>query len=131
MGSMNYLIDSNAVIDYLNAKLPLTGMDLLDSIVDDVSVISVITQIEILGFDAPPDDEALTQDFVNASFVIVLDDTIVAKTIQIRKHHKIKTPDAIIAASALSLDLALVTRNTSDFSKIHGLRLLNPYEVLS
>lgn len=126
---MKFLIDSNAAIDYLGAKLPISGMELLDSIVDDVCVISVITQIEILGFDAPPDDEAVTQNFVNASFVIDLDENIVEKTIEIRKYHKIKTPDAIIAATALYFDLTLVTRNTADFLKIYGLRILNPHDV--
>ncbi|WP_373513336.1 type II toxin-antitoxin system VapC family toxin [Persicitalea sp.] len=125
------MVDSNAAIDYLNAKLPPAGMDLMDSLVDDVSVITVITQIEILGFDAPPEDEAVTHDFVNSSFIIALDPNIIKKTIEIRKFHKIKTPDAIIAASALCFDLTLVTRNTADFLKIYGLKLLNPHSVES
>lgn len=94
-----------------------------------MSIISVITTIEILGFKAPPDDEALTLDFVNASTIVELDSEIVKKTIDIRKNFKIKTPDAIIAASALVLNLTLITRNTSDFSKIPNLKTVNPYLV--
>jgi predicted nucleic acid-binding protein len=36
----------------------------------------------------------------------------------LRQHHKIKTPDAIIAATALVLDFGLVTHNTRDFEKL-------------
>lgn len=126
---MRFLVDSNAVIDYLNGKLPFSGMSLMDGIVDDVCVISVITQIEILGFDAPPEDEVLTRSFIDSSFVIDLDANIVEKTIEIRKHHKIKTPDTIIAASALHFNLTLVTRNTADFLKINGLVILNPHDI--
>lgn len=104
---MKYLIDSNAVIDYLNAKLPPDGMDMMDDVVDAVSVISVITQIETLGFEAPPDDKRLTRDFVNSSFIIDLSSEVVEKTIKLRKYHRIKTPDAIIAASALYFNLTL------------------------
>ncbi len=102
-------------------------MDLLDSVVDTQCIISIITKIEILGYNSPPDDAALTLDFVNASLVVELDNSIVQETIEIRKNHKIKTPDANIAASALSLDLTLITRNTADFIKIPTLKIRNPY----
>ena len=127
MGPIKYLVDSNAAIDYLGGKLPEKGLSLLDRVVDSQCIISIITKIEILGYNAPPDDEALTMDFVNASLVIELDNNIVEKTIEIRKNHKIKTPDAIIAATALSLDLTLITRNTADFIKIPALKIRNPY----
>ncbi len=48
-----YLIDSNAVIDYLGGKLPATGNSFMNSIVDDVPVLSIITKIEVLGYPIP------------------------------------------------------------------------------
>jgi predicted nucleic acid-binding protein len=36
--------------------------------------------------------------------------------------------DSLIAATALVHDLTLVTRNTSDFADIKGIRLLNPWK---
>lgn len=54
MESISYLIYSNAAIDYLNSKLPPNGLEILDGVVGNVSIISVITMIEILGFKAPP-----------------------------------------------------------------------------
>jgi len=40
-----------------------------------------------------------------------------------------KTPDAIIAATAMSHGLTLVTNNERDFTNIKGLNVINPYEI--
>ena len=45
-----YLIDSNAVIDYLMDKLTRKGMDFMDEVVTEVPNVSIITKIEVLGF---------------------------------------------------------------------------------
>jgi predicted nucleic acid-binding protein len=58
-----------------------------------------------------------------------LNDIVISKTILLRQQHKIKTPDAIIAATALIHNLTLVSRNTVDFKSISGLKVINPYEV--
>ena len=52
---------------------------------------------------------------------------VVDKTIEICKQHKIKLPDAIIAATALVNNFTLVTRNIDDFKNIAGLKTINPY----
>ena len=124
-----YLIDSNAVIDYLNGRLPVSGMNFLNVVVDYLVMVSIITKKETLGFKTTPEDELLTNDFMDIALVIDLNESIVNQTIAIRKMHKIKTPDAIIAATALNLDLTLISRNKSDFDKIHNLKLINPYEI--
>jgi len=46
-----YLLDSNVVINFLDASLPKQGMQFLSGIVDDNPFISVITKIEALGFN--------------------------------------------------------------------------------
>ena len=54
--SENYLLDSNTIIDYLEGKMPLHVLDKMDKIIDQKAKISVITQIEILGwFGVTPD----------------------------------------------------------------------------
>ena len=67
--------------------------------------------------------------FVDNALIINIDEDIVNQTIELRKSYKIKIPDAIIAATALTLDLELVTNNVSDFKNVTGLQILNPYTV--
>jgi predicted nucleic acid-binding protein len=68
------------------------------------------------------------RDFINVALVIELDQDIKFKTADIRKAHRIKLPDAIIAATANVYHLTLLTRNVSDFDGISGLEIMNPWE---
>jgi predicted nucleic acid-binding protein len=58
---------------------------------------------------------------------ILLTKEIEKQTILIRKSNNIKLPDAIIAATAMVYNLTLVTHNISDFKKVQGLKILNPF----
>jgi predicted nucleic acid-binding protein len=124
-----YLIDSNVVIGYLDNKLTSHGMRLMNTIIDDIPNISVITKIEVLRFNASIDVYKVLEDFIGESAIFDLNDIIVDNTISICKSHKIKLPDAIIAATALVYNLTLITRNISDFKNINGLELLNPWDI--
>jgi len=124
---MGYVIDSNVVIDYLSGQIPEDGMSFMNTVINDIPVISIMTQIEVLGFNNPTEIESLLNQFINASLVINLSGDIVKTTIEIRKNIKIKTPDAIIAATAIVLGYSLITRNTSDFKKISKLKVINPW----
>ena len=55
---------------------------------------------------------------------------IVEQTIILRQNFKIKTPDAIVAATALVHNRKLITRNISDFKNIPGLTIIDPYNLL-
>jgi len=123
-----YLLDSNAVIGYLDDKIPSPGKETMSVIIDAVPHISVVSQIEVLRFKTTPEDEAVLVDFVNCSVVHPLNDGVIQKTIALCRGSKIKLPDAIIAATALLEDFTLVTRNVNDFKNIAGLELLNPWE---
>ncbi|WP_052700471.1 hypothetical protein [Methylocucumis oryzae] len=92
MGTTQYLIDSNAVIDYLGNKLPFSGMMFMDGVIDDIPIVSVITKIEILGFNAPDEHYALLTDFMNDATVLDLTADIVAKTIALREWSISKPP---------------------------------------
>ena len=100
MEQFQYLIDTNALIDYLGKKLPITAMDFLNNVIDAVPCVSVITKIEVLGFNSSKESTQLLTDFMNDANVFDLTNDIVTATINIRKKHKIKLPDAIIAATA-------------------------------
>ncbi|WP_431215143.1 PIN domain-containing protein [Puia sp. P3] len=57
-----------------------------------------------------------------------LDKDTKTKTVSLRKGHKIKLPDAIIAATAIVNGLTLLTRNVSDFQAISDLSFINPWD---
>ncbi len=124
-----YLIDSNAVIDYLGGKFSARGMEFMKNVVNEIPKISVITKIEVLGYNASRDSYQVLTDFVDASILLELSDDVVLRTISLRKTNKIKTPDAIIASTALVFDLTLITSNTFDFKNIKGLKISNPKEL--
>jgi hypothetical protein len=128
MGQQQYLIDTNAVIDYLSKKLPDSGMKLMNTIIDDMPGVSVITKIEVLGFNAPEEHYQLLSGLMNDVLVMELSDSVADESIDIRKKHKTKLPDAIIAATAIVHKLTLVTSD-NDFSDIEKLQVINPYSL--
>jgi len=128
---MIYLLDSNTIIDYLAGILPAPAMGAMSNIVNNGFFISIITRIETLSYqsgDAKVD--ANTLSFVNMASAFDLSPDIVKKTIDFRKlKRKLKTPDAIIASTAVVHNLILLTRNLSDFSNLPGLTVVNPYNL--
>jgi predicted nucleic acid-binding protein len=126
-----YLLDSNVIIGYLAGEIPAPGMGEVSGIVEGGPHISVISQIEILRFNDTPENEHVLADFVKASVIHLLNAPVVRRTIALCKQSKIKLPDAIIAATALTENFVLITRNTADFKNITGLELLNPWDLLA
>ena len=124
-----YLIDSNVVIDYLSGNMSAKGMNFMNRIVNDTPKMSVITKIEVLGYQTTQEANYLLSSFINDLIVISLQEEIVDHTIEIRKKHKIKTPDAIIAATARVGEFTLVSRNEKDFKNIPHLMCLNPHSL--
>ncbi len=129
MEQSKYLIDTNVVIDYLGQKLPDSGMRFVSTIIDTVSNISVVTKIEVLGFNAPNEHYQTLNDFMNDSTIWHLVDKIIEVSIEVRKKYKTKLPDAIIAATALVHGLVIISRNVKDFQNIDGLTCINPHDL--
>ena len=126
-----YLIDSNTLIDYLGRLLPPTGKQVVAGIIDrNELAISVITQIELLGFQAPEEYLRKCQSLIDIAEVIPLvDSPTIGQAILIRRGTKIKLPDAIIAATALVRNRTVVSRNEKDFSRVEGLKWVNPHTL--
>jgi predicted nucleic acid-binding protein len=104
------LFDTNILIDYLGgvsaAKKELARYE--------YKAISTITWMEVL-VGTTPDDEAAIRGWLGSFEVIVLDTAIANRAVEIRKHKRIRLPDAIVWASAQVNSLLLVSRNTKDF----------------
>ena len=120
----NYLIDTNVIIDFAQNKLPKSSTILLSNIIDNEPKISVINKIELLGFTNTTKQIIA---FVKTATVFDLDEVIVNKTIELRKKHKIKLPDAIIASTAIIHKLTLIAHNVNDFKNIKNLKVQDSF----
>ena len=117
------LFDSNIIIYLSRRELPFSIIDQFDEI-----FISVITYMEILGYDfEDPNEEIFIKDLLSIFKIIYIDQRIADIVVKIRKKKRIKLPDAIISAIAISERLFLVTRNIEDFHDI-DVNLTNPFE---
>ncbi len=125
-----YLLDTNAIINFLDASLPASAIQSLNNVVDEQSNVSIITKMEALGFNFKTAvDQAIMEEFVTGSNVLGITDEIADRTILIRKSRKMHLPDAIIAATALVHNLILVTSNNADFRNIPGLQVIDPHAL--
>lgn len=121
---MRAIIDSDVLIDYLQgverAKLELGRYRQRE--------ISIISWMEIMTGADSPEEEAACREFLSTLVVHPLTDQVAAEAVQIRKRHRMRLPDAIVWATARTLDCLLVTRNGKDFPPSEpGIR--NPYTL--
>lgn len=115
---MSYLLDTNFVINYFKGIFKGEAGKFTDSVINDATHISIITRMELLSWKSlKAKDEEVINEFISDSIVFSLEETIVKKTISLRKVSKIKLPDAIIAATAIVYDLHLITHNIKRFYK--------------
>ncbi len=124
---MRWLLDTNVWID-AHAGRPDAGRVFAKAQATQGAWLgfSSITKIEALGFAglSPQDDKALRELLAQFEELPVLP-AVVHEAIRLRKLHKMKTPDAIIAATALLQQAEVVTRNVGDFKKVAGLAVLD------
>jgi predicted nucleic acid-binding protein len=127
MGKMNsYLLDSNILIEYLNGHDRIVAY--LDSIsIKENCIISIISKIELISFSQLTTNEirkilTFLENFQNIS----LTDEIALKAAEIRRKHKLKLPDAVIAATAVISDARLVSGDEV-FNKLKFIELVNPF----
>lgn len=115
---MRYLFDTNVVIYYFNG---LTADESLHELLRERFNISIIIKIEFLGwgeFAANPELCNQARAFLRHAAVYELSEEIAEQTIELRQQFRTKTPDAIIAATALVNGLTVVTHNTDDFTRL-------------
>lgn len=125
----DYLIDTNVVIDYTSNLLPAKGEAFVEDIFNTGFNISVVVQIEALGYNGNPSKMLLLERFLATANVFPVDATVAQQAIKLRRTKKIKLGDAMIAATALVHGLVVVSRNTSDFNNIPGLQMIDPWQL--
>lgn len=126
---MKYIWDTNIVIYYLNKGLNSNATAFIDSIPESTKpILSVITEIELLGWPKITEEETLkVKAFIDNSTILTINDEIKGGTISIKQKKNTKLPDALIAATAIAFDLTLLSRNEKYFLNIKGLKFVNSF----
>ncbi len=115
MRAVDYLLDTNVVI-YLQKGL------LAAPLPSGRFALSVITEIELRSFSGlTAGQEGALKALFDSLAIVPLDDAVKEETIRLRRQYRIKTPDAIIAATALTQAAALLT-NDDRLRRIPGLQ---------
>ena len=123
MNGNSALLDSNILIYLSKNEMPFSILDQFSAL-----FISVISYMEVLGYRfSNSKEENFVKELVAMFNIRFIDQGIVENVIDIRKQYRIKLPDAIIAATANTDDLCLITRNIEDFKNI-DIRILNPFD---
>jgi len=119
MSGKNIILDSNIII-YLSQNRILVDELIVN---ENYYYISAITYMEVLGyrFDSI-DEENIVRDLLNLFTVIYIDERITRKVVEIRKKNKIKLPDAIICATAVTHKATLFS-NDRKLGKIENLEI--------
>ncbi len=123
-------MDTNVIIDYTAKKFTGSAEVKLDAAFNDLFYYSIISRIEVLGFNADAVILQSLKDFLDLGNQYYITDDIAGQTILIRRGlPKLKTPDAIIAATALVSNHTLLSRDLEDFKNIRGLKIIDPYTL--
>ena len=122
------LFDTNILIYWWADEIPPDQVPRIEHLLKTSFDISIITRIEFPGFPGFSGDlKRKARDFLSYAVVLPLTPEVAERTIVLREMHSMKVPDAIIAATALTYDLNLITRNASDFRDIQELTIENPF----
>lgn len=119
---MNALLDSDILLDFLDghgaAAQEIAGYR-------DCRV-SIISWMEVLAGARTDADEDVRRGFLAHFRVVPLTTQVAEEAVKLRRGYRLKLPDAIIWASAITENCLLVSRNTKHFPANHaGIRF--PY----
>jgi toxin FitB len=120
-----YTLDTNAIIYYLDEEP--TVVPLLEPILgQDMAIfVSVVTELELLSHPGLTDEDvAAIQQLLTSVVIFPLESRLAQWAGALRRQYHLKTPDSVVAATALLTHTILVTRNIRDFQGIDGLSLL-------
>lgn len=136
---MIYLLDTNIISETIKPSPNEGVIEWLSSIPIYNISISVITigeirkEIELISDSTKKYkimswlEVELMQKFLGR--IIHVDETVAARWGHICAHHRTTSAiDGLIAASAMSHNLKLVTRNVKNLAQIAGLEIINPWD---
>ena len=119
MNGISIMCDTNPLIYLLDGN-----KDIAQFLDNKQLYISVITELELFGKqNLSTHDSELIESLIGNCFVIDIEPEIKRIYKEIKQQYTIKLPDAIIAATALYLDLPLLTFD-HDFKDVTNIKLM-------
>jgi predicted nucleic acid-binding protein len=120
MNGNKLFLDTNIILYLLN------GDETLAELLNGKQLfISVITELELLAYKGiTKKEEKVIREFVSQCKTITINNEVKQETIRIRKTYSTKLPDSIIIATALYLDLPLITSDI-EFKRVDELVLIH------
>ena len=118
-GNSDFLLDTNIVLFLLN------GDSVIATIIGQKRPhVSFITEMELLSYGKlSASYELKIKAFLNECIIIEMNPVIKMTAIKIRRVHRIKLPDSIIAATGSFLNVPLLTAD-DEFNKLKSLQIL-------
>ena len=120
MNGNKLFLDTNIILYLLN------GDETLAELLNGRQLyISVITELELLAYKGiTAKEEKVIKEFVSQCKTITINSEVKQETIRVRKAYNTKLPDSIIIATALYLDLPLISSD-AEFKKVDELTLIH------
>jgi tRNA(fMet)-specific endonuclease VapC len=128
---MQYCLDTNTCIDAMKGRSPDLAKRFSAHSPDDIAIPAIVRAELLLGAlkTREPEKTAQTVEAFLAPYVVLSFDKAAAQHYASIRHHLERTGriigpnDLIIAATARSHRLTLVTHNTDEFGRVSGLLL--------
>ena len=126
---MNYLLDTNTVIYFLNGKFKIK--DKIKEVGLNNCAVSEITVAELFygaeKSDFPDKNKKTINDFIEGITIIPMFDAIQIygkeKARLSRLGKLISDLDLLIGSTAIANDMIMVTKNTSEFARLEGIKI--------
>ena len=119
---MTFLLDSNIIIYSCSNEY-----EYLRELINESCILSGFSIVEVLSYHGlKKEEEKYFKDIFEYTAVILPDQDIFDRAIEIRKKYNLKLRDILIAATASVHSLEIYTRNLSDFERVKGLKCINP-----
>lgn len=106
MNGNKFLLDTNIVLYIAGKRADISSLP------EGQFFISFVTELELLSYPSlTPHEEKKLKQLLTEIPVIDITHDIKDGAIILRKHYRLKLPDALIAATALSLEATLITND--------------------
>lgn len=128
--SIAMVIDSSIFIDHLREHPPAKEFFRKLSLTDTSAILfSALTETELIAGKSCEDSDARSRvlQMLNRFTKVSVDNPLALLAGDICRKNALDLPDAVIAATALTHKVELLTRNVSDFKKVEGLKVRSPY----